>query len=231
MCFSSSCGLRFSVPVSFFLIFTTPKPAVKSTVFNFVLSTDLCINAAHRGFCAGCFILLFVDFGEEASIVGSATASYTGILGKNFLRRKLHDHELPCKKKAYQVISSQLQTPDHFKTFFYLYSSTADHDMLEALVDLYTGSSYACDSHVVHIVSLFASSSLAALTHPHSFVAGDVESNGEHGSGIFIGEDRTKKPPFALPNRRYTDARKPDFHLLDEKSAKFAPYLSKKSFE
>lgn len=75
-----------------------------NTIFSeFVLRADVRETATQRGVFPGQLVLFFVEFSAKAVFAGNVTLSDDSTSGETSVRRRLHNHELPCIETVNQL--------------------------------------------------------------------------------------------------------------------------------
>lgn len=116
--------LSYSVPnfaLSFSRSFSATFQLAMSSFFKIFLGPELEKTSAQRSLTPGQSVYLFANVSEDAVVADTATLSDTGTLGSNFLRRKLHSHDLPRSEEVDKIAISTPaihQQPQIFSCFY-----------------------------------------------------------------------------------------------------------------
>lgn len=110
-------------------------------------------------------------------IVGTATPSASGTLGKISLRRKLHSHDLPCTEELGHVAICSPHIHQQLKILPYAFYSIGPKGILETLGDLLVSSFYARARPAMQAVRRLPSFRPASSLGPHTSEVAAAESD------------------------------------------------------
>lgn len=99
------------------------------------------------------------------------------ISGKNVLRRRVHNHDLPCNEKSGQSVIGTVQTQDQLRALLYVYLFVTSDDMPDPPGEFYTSSFYARGLRALCAVSTSASPEPAFSAGSHTIVVTNIENS------------------------------------------------------
>lgn len=126
--------------------FCSTNPALRSVqnfftrnrrLFEILLDAELGNTAAQRDRRTGGPVRFFASDIREAVIMGTFILSETSISEKNFLRGRLHNHDLRFKKGCDHVVVGSSSARNHCKALYYLYHFITSEDVPETLSEFY----------------------------------------------------------------------------------------------